>query len=214
MRDGTDTAFRGWERAFFLSGVLLSITGLVWFLLGDVGGYEISMLRWLESIRSPLIDAVMIAVTTMGNSTVIVPLVVIFSVLLLLLKRYELSGKFVIFSTSMFLLNLFLKLLFARERPDDITSLVEAPGYGFPSGHSMVSTSIYGFIILVLAGRYRGHSSLLLTAWILFAVLICVSRLWMGVHYPSDVIFGMGLGLCTFPVIVRLVRNGGKRADR
>lgn len=93
---------------------------------------------------------------------------------------------------AVFVLNLFLKLIFARPRPMDI-NIVEEIGYSFPSAHAMVSTAFYGFIIYLIwqskqSFKKKWIYSILLSFVIL---LICVTRIYLGVHYASDVFAGM-----------------------
>lgn len=90
-----------------------------------------------------------------------------------------------------FLFNLLLKFIFARPRPIDI-NLIEESGYSFPSGHAMVSTAFYGFLIyLILKSKLSKLTkiiySVLLTILIVF---ICITRVYLGVHYASDVLGG------------------------
>lgn len=98
-------------------------------------------------------------------------------------------------------LNDFLKWVFKRARPD-IQPLIEIDSYSFPSGHAMGSIIVYGFIIYLLwKSRFSNQAKSMLTA--LFAILILLigfSRIYLGVHYPSDVIAGYAAGfvwLCT-----------------
>lgn len=93
---------------------------------------------------------------------------------------------------AVFVLNLVLKLIFARPRPMDI-NIVEEIGYSFPSAHAMVSTAFYGFIIYLIwqskqSLKKKWIYSILLSFVIL---LICVTRIYLGVHYASDVFAGM-----------------------
>lgn len=90
-----------------------------------------------------------------------------------------------------FLFNLVLKFIFARPRPIDI-NLIEESGYSFPSAHAMVSTAFYGFIIYLilksnLSKLNKTIYSVLLTILIVF---ICITRVYLGVHYASDVLGG------------------------
>lgn len=91
-------------------------------------------------------------------------------------------------------INTFAKSVFDRPRPD-INQLVDVGGFSFPSGHSFVAISFYGFLIYLVArycrGRYKYPLMLLL-----FLVIPCVgiSRVYLGVHYSSDVLAGFSLG--------------------
>ncbi|MNI29777.1 putative undecaprenyl-diphosphatase YbjG [compost metagenome] len=93
-------------------------------------------------------------------------------------------------------LNELLKRVFVRMRPD-LQWLTEADGYSFPSGHAMVSTTFYGLIGYLLWIHLRGRWS---GAWsipaltLLFFVTVGFSRIYLGVHYPSDVLAGFAVG--------------------
>jgi len=118
-------------------------------------------------------------------------LVVIAVVLLLWRKKFALALFFVISSGLGGLFNLFLKWLFKRERPD-ILPLISEQGYSFPSGHSMGFFIFYGslaFVIIHLAHRNS-------MKWIgsilngVFIIMIGITRIYLGVHYPSDIVDG------------------------
>lgn len=95
-----------------------------------------------------------------------------------------------------FVFNVLLKFLFLRKRPIDI-NLIEEGGYSFPSGHAMVSTAFYGFFIYLifksnLSKTLKWFYSILLAITI---ILICLTRVYLGVHYASDVVGGLVLSI-------------------
>lgn len=90
-----------------------------------------------------------------------------------------------------FILNICLKLIFARERPAELMIITET-GYSFPSGHAMAALGFYGFIIYLI-----WNMNLEKRAKVVFSTLICIlivligiSRIYLGVHYASDVLAG------------------------
>lgn len=93
------------------------------------------------------------------------------------------------------LINLLLKEIFNRQRPT-IPHFVEAMGQSYPSGHSMVSFSFYGLIIYLILKGIK-NLKLKVSLSIMFGLLIFfigISRIYLGVHYPSDVIAGFSVG--------------------
>ena len=93
--------------------------------------------------------------------------------------------------------NYVFKLIFARERPN-INPIVIESGYSFPSGHSMISMVFYGSLIY-LAYKYIDNKIfkyVIITCLSLLIILIGFSRIYLGVHYFSDVISGFILGIC------------------
>ncbi|MEK5059253.1 phosphatase PAP2 family protein [Paenibacillus shunpengii] len=97
---------------------------------------------------------------------------------------------------SMWSINYVLKILLRRERPE-LEQLMAAHGYSFPSGHSMIAAGFYGviFVLLVQTIKNRGGSgSLVAVLGALFVLLIGYSRIYLGVHYPTDVVTGLLCG--------------------
>lgn len=92
-----------------------------------------------------------------------------------------------------------LKYIFQRPRPDAALHLITEGGFSFPSGHSMNIMLVYGLLILLLYHHNKGnHRKIILTASILISIyifLIGFSRIYVGVHYPTDVLGGWLLSL-------------------
>ena len=111
------------------------------------------------------------------------------------------------------LLNTGLKGLFARARPDTFFDYYPAPqSFSFPSGHALVATCFFGGIAVLLSHRLRGRlARILVWASALFLILLIgVSRVYLGVHYPTDVIGGFAVGI----VWVASVALGDRLAER
>lgn len=104
-----------------------------------------------------------------------------------------------------FLLNQSVKLVFGRARPEFI-NLIEEGGYSFPSGHSMVSLAFYGFFIyMIFHKRYSKKKKVLLSIpFALLTLLIGISRIYLGVHYASDVLAGFALSMAYLIIYVKL----------
>jgi undecaprenyl-diphosphatase len=88
-----------------------------------------------------------------------------------------------------------LKLLFERERPSEVFRLVSASSYSFPSGHSMASASSYGALAIVLGRSHRNWRHVVVALAILIVLSVGVSRVYLRVHYVTDVLAGWLLGL-------------------
>ena len=108
-------------------------------------------------------------------------------------------------------INLGLKELAARPRPDPALALVEETGYAFPSGHAAFAAAFFGALIILL-GRWRcleGRPALRLTAQgalLLLLLGVGASRVWLGVHWPSDVIGGFLFGALYLAALVAIRR--------
>lgn len=178
----------------------------MWQWLIDLDGGILLFIQ--EFIRKPFLTPVVKAVTALGNGGAVW---ILLTLLLLLLPRTRRVGCMAAAALlgTLFLNNLFLKNLIARTRPyeviDGLTYLVPKPGeYSFPSGHAGSSFAAAGVMFMRLPKRYGIPA-------ILLAVLISLSRLYVGVHYPSDVLFGMIDGICISIAAVALVERIGRR---
>lgn len=144
------------------------------------------------SFRDEALNELVIAFTYVGDAKVLGSLC-IFSVIGLFLYRKWLSGILLLASIgSSYVLNLVLKNAFERERPLG-NRLLEEDGFSFPSGNAMVGTSFYLFSAFLLYQRYQ-------KPWILWIGTILpfflgISRVYVGVHYPSDILAGFSIGL-------------------
>ena len=119
-----------------------------------------------------------------------IPFMIIISLIILLLRKLKNTRYLIIINliNDVFLNNL-LKLIFKRERPIHLM-LIEEKGYSFPSGHTMVACIFYGFIIyLINKSNYNKKTKIALTILLIILItLIGISRIYLGVHYATDVI--------------------------
>lgn len=155
-------------------------------------GIEIQILDVLQKIHTPVLDKCMIAVTSLGNAGIIW---IILALALLIYPKTRKTGIIMAAAliVDVILCNGILKNLVARTRPFDVNTLanviVPKPhDYSFPSGHT--AASFAAVTALYLAGEKRGWK----IAGIL-AVLIAFSRLYLYVHYPTDVLGGIVFGI-------------------
>ncbi|MCK6255888.1 phosphatase PAP2 family protein [Fictibacillus sp. KIGAM418] len=151
----------------------------------------------IRSYSSPGLDRVMLFFTEIGSKLALGILLAV-GMLWLWFKRQNLWGMvfFLLAVGGGGLLNLLLKNAFQRKRPN-ADPLVEALGFSFPSGHAMGSMVYYGFLGYLVVRSKR--KPLRKAGWtLLFAVAIIgigISRIYLGVHYPSDIIAGYSAGL-------------------
>lgn len=117
---------------------------------------------------------------------------VILSVLVLLILRNKLAIFLVIFLAGNGIVNEILKRIFKRERPN-IKRLVKEKGYSYPSGHTMSATCFYGLlIVLTMTSSLLLYIKLIVVfLLVMMIIIIAFSRIYLGVHYFSDVIAGM-----------------------
>lgn len=154
--------------------------------------------QWFVEARSPWLTPVFYTLTTVGSGYMEVPIALFAAFYLVKKKNHILEA--VVLGTSLaggYLLNEILKAFYHRVRPDFVW-LVQANGYSFPSGHAMISVGFYGFlgylVWLNLAPEQRLLRRLVPVVAALLILGIGISRLYMGVHYISDVTAGFLAG--------------------
>jgi undecaprenyl-diphosphatase len=152
-------------------------------------------------------DGFMLFMTEMGSKFMLGLLLVI-SMIGLFVKRKDVWAMRLYFITVAGggLINLLLKNFFKRERPS-MNRIIEADGFSFPSGHSMGSMTYYGFLgYLVLRSNRKPLSKLGLGIFLcLVILLIGISRIYLGVHYPSDVLAGFIAGSVWLVICISLL---------
>jgi undecaprenyl-diphosphatase len=154
--------------------------------------FDSSIFEYFQHFQSPGLTRVMKVFTFIGSGMVIA-IIVIFAIILfyqVLKHRSELILLLGVVVGSA-LLNLFLKNIFHRARPM-INHLIEENGFSFPSGHSMAAFTLYGIMSFLLwkhISSFRGRSLLIIISVMMIA-MIGISRIYLGVHYASDVLGG------------------------
>jgi undecaprenyl-diphosphatase len=188
---------------FLVAGALIAGLGTYGFakLAGHVSSgstqaFDETVLRWFAQHRSKPLDAVMLEITFLGTGTVVMMIVAI-SGMFLWLTRHKYSALLLLVSTfGGILLNNVLKQGFLRPRPQVVEWGTQAMSWSFPSGHAMSAAVVYGTVAYLAArlqsGRVARGLTLIVAA--IMILLICISRLYLGVHYPSDVIAGLIIG--------------------
>ena len=124
--------------------------------------------------------------------------------MILFVKNKKISKAFLLNLILVFLLNYVLKILFSRNRPADINLIVET-GFSFPSGHAMMSLGIYGFLIylLLLSDKNKISKIIGTASLVLLIFLIGISRIYLGVHYATDVIAGFVISASYLLLFIR-----------
>ena len=128
-------------------------------------------------------------------------------------KRYRIPLMLNIVLSA--LLNLALKDVFQRARPSDVLTLVQESGYSFPSGHSMAATTFYGFLIFLLprSGLSPARKKFFTYLLALCIPLVMLSRIYLGVHYFSDILGGFLIAMVYLAVYTTLVEEYVKHPE-
>lgn len=158
----------------------------------------------IHRIDTPLLDRVMFFVTWCGAGVTLACVVGIVATWCLQLGRRRLAFVLTANALAAWGLNVLLKHLFARARPDLFDEITRPASYSFPSGHSMESMAVYGAVAAVVASAHPRSRPFVIPAAALLIVAIGFSRVYLGVHWPFDVIAGFAAGIPFVAVTVHL----------
>jgi len=164
---------------------------------GDVLGLDEGIRALLHNLASPTTTTIMMAASLYGGPVVLVPLS-LSAALAFQLRGWSRGALLVAITVAgAGLLNWLLKLSFGRVRPVAFFDYPLPGSPSFPSGHSIFAASIFGGVAALLSPRLT-HPALRVGVWclaILLTLLVGFSRVYLGVHYPSDVLAGYSIAV-------------------
>ena len=168
---------------------------------GDIIGYKLVSTFLISNFATPIAKFI----TNLGGAIFLIALTI---VLLVLIKNKKIGIS--IFSNLVIvtILNQLLKAILKRPRPTEYR-IVEETGYSFPSGHSMVSMAFYGYLIYLIY-KYVKNKYIKWISIVLLSILVCsigISRIYLGVHYTSDVLGGFLISMSYLVIYISAVNK-------
>ncbi|MCL1475633.1 phosphatase PAP2 family protein [Argonema antarcticum] len=157
--------------------------------------FDTTILLILRDLHTPMLDRMMLGITFLGEAGVLLSICIFVGIWLLILHRRAQATTLAIALVGAIGLNYLLKDLFARARPALWERTLELNSYSFPSGHAMISLVVYGAIGYLLAIQFKRWWALIFILTFLLITAIGLSRLYLGVHWPTDVVAGYAAGL-------------------
>ena len=193
----------------YLKFIVLILAICIFMYIG-INVFQDKIFTWDSTIynffmqsRNIRLNEMVIILTELGGFWVITILTI---VLLITLKKKQ---KIMVLSNVIIvtILNQLLKVVFMRPRPE-IMRLIEEQGYSFPSGHSMVSTAIYGLLIYLIYKNVKNKyiKYTLCAILSILILIICLSRIYLGVHYASDVIGGICFSIAYLIIFINVFK--------
>ncbi len=173
-------------------------------LEGSTQRFDEAVLTWVAVHRTDGLDRLALEITALGNYATVAVLVLSVSVFLWLTHHRLSVGLLLVALVGGGFLNTLLKDVFGRPRPTVVEQVTQVSSLSFPSGHSMTAFIAYA-AVAYLGGRLEPTAVLRWTTWGLASLLILAigaSRIYLGVHYPSDVLGGYLAGLAWLAFVV------------
>ncbi|MDR7857672.1 phosphatase PAP2 family protein [Tissierella sp.] len=195
--------------------VILSLMLILFCILGFmVKGssegilFDVSIIEYIHNNTNPIVLSIMKFISFIGSENFLIPVTAMVIAYSLIKKNYYISKLLLLATLGSSLLNSLLKQIFRRTRPIEYF-LVEQGGLSFPSAHSMVTMTLYSTIAFLLAKKAQDKKKKELIHIIAF-VMIClmgISRIYLGVHWPTDVIGGYLAGYIFYYLSISLVKK-------
>lgn len=200
-----------------MAGFLLAAGAFVGFaaladevLEGETQRVDEAVLEWVAGHRVDWLDTVALEITSLGSvATLVVVALSAAAILWAGRRRVSVALLFLALSTGA-AVNFILKAVFGRPRPRVVAPLADALTASFPSGHAMMAAITYGTVAFLVGRMAKG--ALRWVTWAgaaLLVVLIGLTRIYVGAHYPSDVVAGWLAGIAWTGLLVALFRALG-----
>lgn len=203
-------------KKFDLKKILLIVIPIILFAflaLYIQAGYSIRFENWVyaEAVEhmNPFLTNIIRIITHLGDPIIVTSITILLVIIPKTRKRvgYPMAAAVIVSEA----LNLILKEIFARERPN-ILQLVNETTYSFPSGHAMINTTVYT-MLGIFAIKYIRSKKIkipVIIMCIIMPLIISFSRVYLGVHYAGDVLGGMLLGFAVTVFIYALLKKEEK----
>ncbi len=206
-----------------LVGLLVCAFGTLLFLwLADeifeqaLIGLDTSILLWVHGRWGNTLDAPMLLVTTLGDPFLLAALMAVSAVGLIRRGYWLFAGGLILAAAGAGILNLMLKFSYQRLRPDLFSGPLHLTSYSFPSGHAMGALVCYGILVYIavrlLGSRYI--KLLLVVGATLLVLAIGFSRVYFGVHFPTDILGGYIAGAIWLIICILLIKGAERYAAR
>ena len=181
----------------FLSGKVIEYQ----IMKQDITFYNILRKYFIKDSITPYMKII----TNFGGATCLITITIL---LLILIKNKKIGLITLNNLVAITILNQILKIVLKRPRPTEFR-IINETGYSFPSGHSMISMAFYGLLIYLIYKKIKNKylKATLIIILLLLILAIGISRIYLGVHYVSDVIGGFLISMSYLIVYIKLIKK-------
>jgi len=164
---------------------------------GSIQNFDEGILRWVETLRTPFMNAMMLDITALGGLALTVVLGLLCVIMFFLVRDPAAALHLFLTSAGGFFISSWTKNLISRPRPSIIPQLIHVSGFSYPSGHSVTSAAIYLTMAILACRHFKSITTrvILISLSGVMIALISFSRIYLGVHYPSDTMSGALMGM-------------------
>lgn len=170
--------------------------------------FDVSVIEFIQGNENPILFKLMKGISFIGSGYFLFPIILIVSIYILIKKEYYILKLLLGSTLGCYSLNFLLKQLFQRTRPLDFF-LVEQSGLSYPSGHSMVTMSLYltiAYLITKNQDDIKKRRYIYLLAFLMI-LLMGISRIYLGVHWPTDVLGGYIMGYVFYNINLKIMKE-------
>ncbi len=174
--------------------------------------FDLSVQQWFFSLRNDTLNILVSALTHCGDT---VTVIILCAVLIIVPNMRKYGIPVSLSALSGVAVYKPMKHIFMRARPDQTLHLVAQGGYSFPSGHSVTSIIVYGLLIYLIR-KYCKNDTVKNALTVICAVLMVLigpSRIYVGVHWPTDVLCGWLIGLCILIFAILILERREKNEN-
>lgn len=197
------------NKKFAIVSFIMFLIFLILYLTNNINSTDEVIYRFIMNLESDLATKCMKLITILGSIEFII--FIVFILLILSIFKGKVPIIIIYLITGESLINFIIKNIVKRERPN-VLRLVFEDTYSFPSGHTMVSIVLYGFLIYLIIKSKLGNKIKIILSIILglIPILVMISRIYLGVHFFSDVMAGMFLSITYLLLAIDIIEREKK----
>ena len=208
------------KNGFVIRACVFTVSIAVFFMMlflvqsGKAAAFDDAVRFFFYDMRSGALTSAAKAMTYLGNWQSVTVLCIILLIIKPTRIRYGIPVSAGAISVTV--INKIIKNLVRRERPDQIYHLIKQGGYSFPSGHSITSMFVFGMLIYLVRVNVQNRKAANVLTVIIAVPMVCIglSRIYLGVHYPSDVLAGWALGIAVMMVVIEIADRLRSRSHK
>ena len=195
-------------RVIFTNNVSIILNVSYFIFNNQINHLDTLVHSYILGIRNKNLTSILLTITNISSAYALIVLSIL---LLIIIKEKKIPLLISLNLICSYALNAFAKVIFTRPRPIGI-NLIEESGFSYPSGHSMISMAYYGFIAYLIYKRQKNKliKTIIIVALLLTILLVGFSRIYLGVHYLSDVIGGFLLSTVYLIIYIKNINLENK----